>query len=73
MKKIRPFLFACMLVILSLSLTACAGRKNGNMNETGQNSATSSAVSETVQEWKPGKMVLPGTRHLAGEKERTEP
>ena len=47
MKKIRPFLFACMLVILSLSLTACAGRKNGNMNETGQNSATSSAASET--------------------------
>ena len=47
MKKIRPLLFACMLVFLSLSLTACAGRKNGNMNETGQNSATSSAASET--------------------------
>ena len=47
MKKIRPFLFVCMFVLLSLSLTACAGRKNGNMNETGQNSATSSAASET--------------------------
>ena len=28
MKKIRPFLFVCMFVLLSLSLTACAGRKN---------------------------------------------
>ena len=27
MKKIRPFLFVCMFVLLSLSLTACAGRK----------------------------------------------
>ena len=51
MKKIRPFLFVCMFVLLSLSLTACAGRKNGNMNGTEQNSATSSAASE-----EPGKM-----------------
>ena len=47
MKKIRPFLFVCMFVLLSLSLTACAGRKNGNMNGTEQNSATSSAASES--------------------------
>lgn len=47
MKKIRPLLFACMLVFLSLSLTACAGRKSGNMNETSNNRATSSAAAET--------------------------
>lgn len=47
MKKIRPLLFACMLVFLSLSLTACVGRKSGNMNETSNNRATSSAAAET--------------------------
>ena len=47
MKKIRPLLFACMLVFLSLSLTACAGRKSGNMNETSNNRATSSAAAGT--------------------------
>ena len=47
MKKIRPLLFVCMLVFLSLSLTACAGRKSGNMNETSNNRATSSAAAET--------------------------
>ena len=47
MKKIRPLLFACMLVFLSLSLTACAGRTSGNMNETSNNRATSSAAAET--------------------------
>ena len=47
MKKIRPLLFTCMLVFLSLSLTACAGRKSGNMNETSNNRATSSAAAET--------------------------
>jgi len=47
MKKIRPLLFACMLVFLSLSLTACAGRESGNMNETSNNRATSSAAAET--------------------------
>ena len=47
MKKIRPFLFVCMFVLLSLSLTACAGRKSGNMNETSNNRATSSAAAET--------------------------
>ena len=44
MKKIRPLLFACMLVFLSLSLTAW---KSGNMNETSNNRATSSAAAET--------------------------
>ena len=58
MKKIRPFLFVCMFVLLSLSLTACAGRKNGNMNGTEQNSATSRRLLrlEMEQEQEPGKM-----------------
>ena len=61
MKKIRPLLFACMLVFLSLSLTACAGRKSGNMNETSNNRATSSAAGENgmtgdaASGWKEGE------------------
>ena len=58
MKKIRPFLFVCMFVLLSLSLTACAGRKNGNMNETSRTVPPHQRLLrlEMEQEQEPGKM-----------------